>query len=249
MERVFGRATDRKVGEPVEKNTADSLYPQGEEVAKDTLVSILPVVRENIRYEADPSVSGIARRTGSPYRVLVSTVISARTRDEVTSVASERLFAEADNPRSMVSLEEERITELIYPAGFYRNKARSIRELSEKILNDFHGKVPDTIENLLTLPGVGRKTANLVMARGFGKDGICVDTHVHRICNRLGVVDTNSPDKTEFALRRVLPRKYWIEINDLMVKFGKKVCTPISPRCSACPIEDSCRRVGVARFR
>lgn len=233
----------------MKQNSKPASYPLSEGKAKKILIKIIPIVGRAIEDEEDPSVSEIARKTRSPFRVLISTVISARTRDEVTRVTSERLFGEADSPEAMVSLNEEKIAELIYPAGFYRNKARSIRRLSQKILNDYGGEVPDTIEDLLSLPGVGRKTANLVMARGFGKEGICVDTHVHRICNRLGVVDTSSPDQTEFALRRILPREFWIEINDLLVKFGKKICTPQSPCCSICPIEESCGRVGVERWR
>jgi endonuclease-3 len=230
-------------------NSKPARYPLGEEKSKTILMEIIPVVREAIRDEEDPSVSEIARRTRSPFRVLISTVISARTKDEVTRVTSDRLFLEADSPEAMVSLDEEKIAELIYPAGFYKNKARSIRRLSQEIIKDYGGKVPDTIEDLLSLPGVGRKTANLVVTRGFGKEGICVDTHVHRICNRLGVIDTPSPDKTEFALRKVLPREFWIEINDLLVKFGKKICTPQSPHCSICPIKESCECVGVERWR
>ncbi|MBD3178331.1 MAG: endonuclease III [Candidatus Latescibacteria bacterium] len=195
--------------------------------------------------EKMPSVTGVARETRSPFKVLVSTVISARTKDEVTGEASRRLFNMAGSPDEMAALPAERISEAIYPAGFYNNKGKAIRELSEKLVRDFGSEVPDSIDELLTLPGVGRKTANLVMTQGFGKDAICVDTHVHRIINRLGVVESKNPAESEYALREILPREHWIEINDLLVSFGKKVCRPVSPLCSRCLIKGDCQRVGV----
>lgn len=213
------------------------------------LRSIVPRVRKAIQGERDPSVTAIARRTRSPFKVLVSTVISARTKDEVTGEASRRLFAQADTPERIAALTERRIAKLIFPAGFYKTKAKAIRALSKKLMNDFEGYVPDSIEELLTLPGVGRKTANLVITQGFGKPGICVDTHVHRVVNRLGAVKTKTPEETEFALRTVLPLKHWIEINDLLVTFGRTVCAPISPFCSICAVTKKCARTGVKRSR
>jgi endonuclease-3 len=206
-------------------------------------------VRHAVRGAEDPSVTRIARRTRSPFSVLVSTVISARTKDEVTGAAAGRLFALAATPRGMARLPVARIEKAIYPAGFYRTKARSIRSLSRILDEEYGGEVPDTIEELVRLPGVGRKTANLVVTLGFGAPGICVDTHVHRVCNRLGAVRTRNPAQTEFALRAVLPKRHWIEINDLLVIFGRAVCTPLSPRCSRCAIVKRCGRVGVTRSR
>jgi endonuclease-3 len=196
-----------------------------------------------------PSVSEIALKNPDPFRVLVSTMISLRTRDEVTSAASERLLKAAPAPRTLAALAPARIARLIYPAGFYKTKAVHLRSAAEIILREHGGKVPDSMEDLLRLPGVGRKTANLVRNLGFGLSGICVDTHVHRVSNRLGWVSTPTPEKTETALMDRLPRRYWITINELLVRFGQRVCVPISPRCSACPLAAACPRVGVGRSR
>lgn len=184
-----------------------------------------------------------------PYRILVGCIISLRTKDEVTYPATERLFAKAKTPREMLRLREASIAKTIYPAGFYRTKARQIRALSGILERRHAGRVPDTIDELLTLPGVGRKTANLTVTLGYGKPGICVDTHVHRIANRLGWVATRTPDETEAALRARLPRCWWIRINETLVRHGQQVCKPISPLCSVCPVTRNCGRVGVARMR
>jgi endonuclease-3 len=224
-------------------------FPRGKRKSTDLLSGIVPLLRRAVKDSADPSVTEIARRTRSPFRILVSTVISARTKDEVTALASERLFEAASTPGEMASLGESAIAKLIYPAGFYRTKAKSIRVLSRKLVDDFDSKVPGSIDELLTLPGVGRKTANLVVTLAFGGAGICVDTHVHRIVNRLGVISTRNPKETEFALRAVLPKRHWIEINDLLVTYGKNTCTPVSPRCSICSLARRCARNGVKRSR
>jgi endonuclease-3 len=206
-------------------------------------------IRQRISGSELPSVSKIAAGKRDPFRVLVSTIISLRTKDEVTSAAANRLFAQADTPAEMTKLSEKKISETIFPAGFYRTKARQIRECSRIIRDEHGGSVPDSLERLLELPGVGLKTANLTLNLGFGIDAICVDTHVHRISNRLGWVDTKTPDDTERELTKVLPKKYWIEINGLLVSYGKSVCTPVSPRCSTCPLADECPQVGVQRTR
>ncbi len=185
----------------------------------------------------------------SPFRILISCVISLRTKDEVTYAATERLFAKASEPRGMLRLNEAAIAKAIYPAGFYRTKARQIRGISKRLLGEHAGRVPETLDELIELPGVGRKTANLTVTLGFGKPGICVDTHVHRISNRLGWVKTTTPDATETALRAGLPRRWWIPINEILVRHGQAVCKPISPVCSTCPVESSCPKVGVARRR
>ena len=180
------------------------------------------------------------KTSGDPFRILISCLISLRTKDAVTAEASRKLYARADTPAAMVRLTAAEIENLIYPAGFYRNKARTIREVSQVLLERFGGKVPDTLEGLLSLKGVGRKTANLVVTEAFGKDGICVDTHVHRISNRWGYVVTSTPEETETALRAKLPRRYWREYNDLLVSFGQNVCRPVAPRCQECPLTTWC---------
>ncbi len=186
---------------------------------------------------------------GDPFRVLIACILSLRTQDTTTGPAAARLFAVADTPATMLRLRASRIQELIYPVGFYRTKAGVILGICRDLLERFDGKVPDTLDELLTLNGVGRKTANLVVTMGFNKPGICVDTHVHRISNRLGYVRTKNPEETEMALRARLPRRYWIGYNDLLVAFGQNVCAPISPRCSTCPVSARCARVGVTSAR
>jgi endonuclease III len=196
-----------------------------------------------------PSVSAVARENSDPFRVLVATMISLRTKDEVTSRAAAALLSAAPTPAALAALPVQRIERLIYPAGFYHTKARALRAASAILLSEHDGCVPSEMEQLLALPGVGRKTANLVRNLGFGLPGICVDTHVHRISNRMGWVATKSPEKTERALMEVLPRRYWIAINELLVRYGQSVCTPQSPRCGGCPVSQWCRKTGVGRSR
>jgi endonuclease III len=191
----------------------------------------------------------VAARRQDPFAVLVSTMISLRTKDEVTGAASARLLARAACPRELASLSEASIARLIYPAGFYRTKARHLRQAARLLVERHGGRVPQVMEELLALPGVGRKTANLVRNLGFALPGICVDTHVHRISNRLGWVRTRTPLETERALMAVLPRQYWIPVNGLLVAFGQRTCTPQSPKCSQCPIRRHCARVGITRSR
>jgi endonuclease-3 len=215
-------------------------------------VPIAEVIRRLRRASAPwhrTALAAISADTGDPFRVLVACLLSLRTQDTTTGPAADRLFALAATPRDMLALTPGRIERAIYPVGFYRTKARIILSLCRDLLERFSGRVPDDIDTLLTLKGVGRKTANLVVTIGYAKPGICVDTHVHRIANRLGYVKTRTPDATEMALRAKLPRRYWIGINDLLVTFGQNVCTPISPRCSVCPVRTLCRRVGVTTAR
>jgi endonuclease III len=209
------------------------------------LVERLAEVRAAVR----PTTLAEVERARDPFRLLVACVISLRTKDEVTAAASARLFAVAAQPRSLARLPEERIAKLIFPAGFYNTKAKQLRAIAATLLAEHGGQVPADRDALLALPGVGRKTANLVLGLGFGIPAICVDTHVHRISNRLGLVRTSVPEKTERALERVLPEKYWIDINDLLVTFGQTVCHPTSPRCSTCPLAARCPRLGVTRSR
>jgi len=185
----------------------------------------------------------------SPFRLLVACVISLRTKDEVTAVSSRRLFDLADTPADLAALDPETIAEAIYPAGFYNTKAVQLQTIGEILRDRYGGEVPADETALLSLPGVGRKTANLVLGLGFGVPAICVDTHVHRISNRLGLVATKLPEETERALQRVLQRDLWIPINDLLVTFGQNRCHPTSPKCTDCPLGDPCPRIGVTRFR
>ncbi len=185
----------------------------------------------------------------SAFHLLVSCIISLRTKDEVTHEASRRLFRLANTPAELADLSEEEIAKTIYPAGFYNTKAGQLRRIAAILTADHGGVVPDDEAALLKLPGVGRKTANLVLGLGFGIPAICVDTHVHRISNRLGLAATKTPDATERALQSVLPKDLWIDINDLLVTFGQNRCHPTSPKCNGCPLDDLCPRIGVTRHR
>ncbi len=208
---------------------------------------VIPMLREEVRKWEEPAVSKVGKR--DPFKILISCLLSLRTKDSTTEEASRRLFSVVSTPQEILALPLEEIERLIYPVGFYRNKARVLKEVSRDIVERFGGKVPDNMDDLLSLKGVGRKTANLVLIKGFGKEGICVDTHVHRISNRWGLVRTRSPEETEVELRRVLPKKYWMEFNDLLVPFGQNLCKPVSPLCSSCRVSGYCERVGVVRSR
>lgn len=196
-----------------------------------------------------PIVTQLAETRRDPFLILISTVLSLRTKDDVTAAATERLFRLASTPEAMLRLSEEEIRQAIYPVGFYRNKARQIQGICRDLIERFSSRVPDSLENLLSLKGVGQKTANLVLSLGFEKEAICVDTHVHRISNRLGLVNTKTPEQTEQALRNVLPRRYWSRYNTLLVSFGQRVCRPLSPLCSSCPLAELCPRINVTRHR
>lgn len=180
-----------------------------------------------------------------PYLVLISCILSLRTNDRTTYPATLRMLELAKTPREMKGVSVDELAKAIYPVGFYENKAKQIIELSRQIDEELGGKVPDEIDDLIKFNGVGRKTANLVLSRGFNKPAICVDVHVHRIFNRIGYIKTKNPEETEFALRKKLPVKYWIDINTLMVTHGQNVCKPINPKCSECPIEKFCQKNGV----
>jgi len=185
----------------------------------------------------------------TPYKVLISCIISLRTKDEVTELASKRLFKVAPAAQNMIKLTSDEISRLIYPAGFYRRKGKQILNISKILVEKYNGIPPDNIEALLKLPGVGRKTANLVLSAGFGKNAICVDTHVHRISNRTGIINTKTPEETEYKLMENLSKKYWKEINHLMVLHGKAICTPISPKCSQCVLNNICEKIDVTKSR
>ena len=201
--------------------------------------SVIKILKKECGRFTEPIVTKISKRR-NPFTVLISTVISARTKDDVTGRASRNLYAVADTPRKIARLSSSKIAKLIYPAGFYKTKAKNIKKLCEILIERYQSKVPPDMDELLSLPGVGRKTANLVLGLGFGIDSICVDTHVHRISNRLGYVRTETPEKTEMALRKKLPKKYWIIYNDLLVTYGQNLCKPIGPRCAECKILRYC---------
>lgn len=210
--------------------------------------AVLKIIKRENRGFIEPAVTTISKER-NPFHVLISCVLSLRTRDQTTREASNRLFAVADNPEDMMKIPIEQMEKLIYPVGFYRVKAKKIKEICEDLMKIYKGRVPDEIDELLKLNGVGRKTANLVVTLGYKRPGICVDTHVHRITNRWGYVKTKNPKETEFALREKLPQKYWLVINDLLVTFGQNVCVPISPKCSICPVNVYCKKIGVTRHR
>lgn len=217
--------------------TADSIHP------------IMAILKKEVRRLKTPVVGLIAQQTQDPFRVLISCLLSLRTRDETTEAASARLFQLAATPSRMLGLRADQIESAIYPVSFYRNKTRQILGICRDLMEKFDGHVPDSIDVLLTLPGVGRKTANLVVTVAFRKPGICVDTHVHRISNRIGYIRTKSPEESETALREKLPKRYWMIYNDLLVPYGQFICKPISPICSQCKISPYCKRIGVEKRR
>jgi len=204
--------------------------------------------REAVHYQV-PVVDFIKMQTNDPFKVLITTMLSARTKDQTTLGAAQRLFAKVKNFADLVKLSSKELEQLIYPVGFYKTKAKHLKQLPLVMQEKFDNHIPQTIEELIQLPGVGRKTANLVVAVAFEKPGMCVDTHVHHIMNRLGYVKTKNPFQTEMALRKKLPILYWEKINSLLVAFGQHLCTPVSPKCSVCPIYRYCNRVGVKTSR
>jgi len=211
--------------------------------------TVIKILKKELEVGTLPIVSHLAKDQRDPFVILISTLLSLRTKDEVTAVATERLFALASTPQEMLRVPLDKIARTIYPVGFYRVKARTIHHVCRELIKRFASKVPDDLDILLSIKGIGRKTANLVVTLAYGKDGICVDTHVHRISNRLGYVKTKTPDETEFALRDKLPRRHWIIYNTIMVAFGRQTCKPVSPLCSLCPVNKYCDRVGVTLSR
>ncbi len=211
--------------------------------------NIIKILKQELAVGTMPVVSHLAENQRDPFVILISTLLSLRTKDEVTAVATERLFELASTPEAMLKVSLDKIVKAIYPVGFYRVKAKNIHHTCRELIKRFDSKVPDDLDDLLTIKGVGRKTANLVVSLAYGKDAICVDTHVHRISNRLGYVKTKTPDETEFALRKKLPRRHWIIYNTILVAFGRQTCKPVSPLCTRCPINKYCDRVGVGLSR
>jgi len=225
------------------------LSPFGTAMRETDIQAALRILRREVSQWQEPVVGVVAKESNDPFRILIACVLSLRTKDRTTAEASRRLFSLASDPSNMLRLSRRRIERAIYPVGFYRTKAKQIHEICRRLLTEYDGQVPDSLEDLLTLKGVGRKTANLVVTVGFGKPGICVDTHVHRISNRWGYVKTKTPEDTEQALRRKLPRRYWITFNDLLVPFGQNLCQPVSPYCSRCKLVKYCDQVGVTTSR
>lgn len=218
-------------------------------VTNSSIGRVLSIIEKEAAQWKLPVVSVIAHDEQSPFRVLISTVLSLRTKDHVTEEASIRLFNVAENPINMLKLSEEEIQKLIYPVAFYRNKSKDILNICRKLIDEYQGKVPDTIDELLKFKGVGRKTANLVLILGYNKPAMCVDTHVHRISNRFGYIKTKTPDESEMALRKKLPVRHWLKYNDLLVAFGQNHCKPVSPLCSSCKVKKYCARKGVTVSR
>jgi len=211
--------------------------------------TIIKILKKELTVGTMPVVSHLAENQRDPFVILISTLLSLRTKDEVTAEATDRLFALASTPEEMLSVPVNKIARTIFPVGFYRVKAKNIHHVCRELIERFDSRVPDNLDDLLNIKGVGRKTANLVVSLAYGKDAICVDTHVHRISNRLGYVKTKTPDETEFALRAKLPRRHWIIYNTIMVAFGRKTCRPVSPLCSRCPVNKYCDRIGVTLSR
>ncbi len=211
---------------------------------------VISILEDETSTWTETALTLVAEQTRhDPFRILIGTVLSLRTKDETTAAACERLFALAADPASMLGLSEDKIDRAIYPVGFHATKASNILRICRILEEAYRGDVPDDIDTLVKLPGVGRKTANLVVTIGFGKPGICVDTHVHRISNRWGYISTRNPDQSEFALREKLPSEYWIRYNDLLVMYGQNLCKPVSPFCSRCRLSRFCDRVGVGKHR
>jgi endonuclease III len=211
--------------------------------------AVFAIIKKEFSRHRAPVVDLIEVQTKDPFKVLAATILSSRTKDETTTQASRRLFAEVKTASDLGTMPLRRLERLIFPVGFYRNKAKFLKALPEALDRLYGGRIPDTVEELVLLPGVGRKTANLVVAIAFRKPAICVDVHVHRITNRLGYLKTNTPFETEMELRKILPGHMWLMINSYLVSFGQHTCTPVGPKCSACPVFNHCRRVSVKNSR
>lgn len=211
--------------------------------------TVYDILKKEVQQYKVPVADLVQIQTRDPFKVLLATILSARTKDETTSAVLPRLFEKVHTPGDLQKLSITEIEALIFPVGFYHNKAKFLKELPVVLEKEFQGKIPETVEELTKLPGVGRKTANLVVAVAFQKPAICVDTHVHKIMNRLGYVKTKTPLETEMALRKKLPVKYWTTINMFLVAFGQNICRPVSPFCSRCPVRQYCQRVGVVQSR
>lgn len=207
---------------------------------KEDLQKVINILKKEFPRWNAPVVSLIAQKTGDPFRVLVCALISTRTKDEITAVVCKKLFEKVKSVEDLYLIDKDELSELLYPVGFYKNKALFLKEIAKELKEKYDSKVSDKLEELLRLKGVGRKVANLVLAEGYGIPAICVDTHVHRITNRWCLVKTKKPEETELQLTKILPEKYWIEFNKLLVAFGQAICKPVKPLCHICPIREYC---------
>lgn len=210
-------------------------------VKEKEIAAVMKTLKKRRSEFITPALTEIAEQTEDAFQVLISCILSLRTKDATTAKASARIFALADNSYSMAKLNTKTIEKAIYPVGFYITKAKRIRDICKKLIKEYSGEVPGDFDSLMKFKGVGRKTANIVMVYGFHKEGLPIDTHCHRIPNRLGWIKTKTPEKTEFALRELLPKKYWMDFNDIFVQFGQNICKPVSPKCGICPISRYCR--------
>lgn len=205
------------------------------------ILQVMSILKKESPSFITPALTKISRHK-DPFKVLVSCILSLRTKDETTAEASKRLYKLAQTPQQMIKLSTKQIARAIYPVGFYKTKSKRIKEICRRLITEFNGKVPSDFDTLMTFKGVGRKTANIVMTYGFNRDGyIAVDTHCHRIPNRLGWVNTKKPEQTEEALKKLLPRKYWRDFNNIFVQFGQNICKPIGPKCNICPVSKYCK--------
>lgn len=219
-------------------------------VNKEEIIKVIGIINKEIKKYKNPIVNEIGQKSNNPYKVLISCLISLRTKDEVTALASKKLFAKASTPKKMIKLSEREIGKLILPSNYYKTKAKNIKNISRILIEEYNGKVPEKRNELMKLPGVGPKTSAIVMTYGhFNKNYIPVDVHVHRIPNRIGWIKTKKPEETERQLMKIIPKQYWQIFNNNFVIFGQDICVPISPYCSKCPINDYCKRIGVNHSR
>jgi len=217
-------------------------------MTKNNIEKVISILKK-VYPTHDKTTLNRMRDNPEAFRILISCLLSLRTQDKNTEIASRKLFEVADTPEKILKLPTEKLEKLIFSSGYYKNKARTIKHVSEIILKDYNGKVPDTREELESIKGIGPKTANIVLAFAFGKNVLPIDTHCHRIPNRLGWVKTKTPVQTEIELGKILPEKYWKDFNGIFVQFGKTICVPISPKCSECPISKYCPKIGVGKRR
>jgi endonuclease-3 len=218
-------------------------------VDRNNISRVIELVKASVKKYKAPVLERFNDEIKNPFWVLIPCILSLRSKDETTAVAAKRLYNIAPKPEDILKIPQAELEKILYSTGFYRQKTRSVLQITKLIVEKYKGRVPDTIEELLTLPGVGRKTANLVVTVAFKKPGICVDTHVHKICNRWGYVKTKNADETEMKLREILPKKYWIKINYWLVLYGQNICLSVSPRCSDCLLFSYCPRIGVKKSR
>ncbi len=216
----------------------------------DVVKNIITVLRNATKGMVEPACMTIVKEYGrNPFLILVSCILSLRTKDTVSLPASRRLFALCKTPLQLLAISQQKIAQTIFPVGFYKRKAQQLHKLCKQLINNFGGKVPSTEKELMSLVGVGLKTTNLVLGEGFDIPAICVDVHVHRISNRLGLIATKTPEETEKELKKILPKNIWIEYNRLLVMWGQNICTPTSPWCSKCPLFDVCEKINVLKSR